>query len=143
MQLLLIENNDIHVRLIQALLERGLAASFFLDRAESLTTALGSLGRRKPDAIILDLDQPECNGLDSLYALQPCAVDTPIVVISDNDDPAVALAAIQFGAQDYLVKSKTNSAMLARSILFAVARAVRSRQQHRQRCIETIAEEMP
>jgi len=65
------------------------------------------------------------------------------VVISQNDDPAVALAAIQFGAQDYLVKSRTDSAQLARSILFAVARAVRSRQQRRQRSTALSAEEMP
>lgn len=144
MQLLLVENSDMHVQLIRILLERELSGPFFLDRAGSLALARRRLARRPPDVIILDLDLPESQGLDTLYALLPTAGDVPIVALGQNDDPMVALAAIQYGAQDYLIKGKTDSSLLARAVLFAVARAVRARQQRRQLVAqEMIAEEMP
>ncbi len=48
--------------------------------------------------------------------------EVPIVVLSGLSDEAVAINAVQEGAQDYLVKGSVDSALLVRSLRYAIER---------------------
>ena len=61
----------------------------------------------------------------------------PIVVLTATAESDLAVAAVQHGAQDYLVKSETDSKYLSRALRYAIERAsfqaelVRREQQFR------------
>jgi diguanylate cyclase (GGDEF)-like protein len=46
----------------------------------------------------------------------------PIIVLSDQPDAEIGLAAVKAGAQDYLLKSELNPALLARAVRYAIER---------------------
>ena len=46
----------------------------------------------------------------------------PILILTANDNDAVAIEAVRKGAQDYLIKGKTDGALLFRAINYAVER---------------------
>jgi PAS domain S-box-containing protein len=72
--------------------------------------------------ILLDLSLPDAQGLDTVTQVLLASPDTPIVVMSGLSDEAIALQALQKGAQDYLVKGDTSGQLLVRSLRYAIER---------------------
>jgi len=72
--------------------------------------------------ILLDLTLPDSHDLDGLGKVLAQTLEVPIVVLSSLSDEAVAINAVQEGAQDYLVKGKIDSNLLVRSLLYAIER---------------------
>jgi len=74
------------------------------------------------DAILLDLGLPDINGLETLRKIHSDHEETPIVVLSSQEDEQVAVTALQIGAQDFLVKGTVNGHILARALFYAIKR---------------------
>ncbi len=102
---------------------------FSLESAETLQRGLERLAAGSYDVLLLDLNLPDSRGLDTLRAAKAKAGETPIVVLTGLQDEAAGIAAIAQGAQDYLFKDRLDIALLRRSLLFAVERAARLRDQ--------------
>ncbi|MFO7606999.1 MAG: response regulator, partial [Desulfurivibrionaceae bacterium] len=85
------------------------------------------------DAILLDLSLPDSQGLETLAKAQAAAPHLAVIVLTGNDDAAVALAAVRIGAQDYLFKGDTHGPLLARAIDYAIER--KRSQEERERLI--------
>ncbi len=75
------------------------------------------------DAVLLDLNLPDSQGLDTLDRLYAAAGGVPIVVLTAHDDDQLAVQAVQHGAQDYLVKGDVDGPSLVRAIRYARERA--------------------
>jgi two-component system cell cycle sensor histidine kinase/response regulator CckA len=120
---LLVEDDDAYATMLQRELaaESGLPVS--VERVRSLADALLRLSAGGFDAVLLDLGLPDSSGLETFGRLQHAAGDTPIVVLTASDDDGLAVAAVHAGAQDYLVKSATDAALLARALRYACERA--------------------
>jgi len=73
--------------------------------------------------VLLDVppDAPE-EAMDLLAYVRLSAPDAPIVLLSDSDDEALALAGVKAGAQDCLVKSELQPALLRRTLTHAIER---------------------
>jgi two-component system, cell cycle sensor histidine kinase and response regulator CckA len=99
---------------------RGAPASFDVAHACSLADAEIFLARSRYDVVLTDLCLPESQGLDTIHRLQALAPNVPLVVLTGLDDDEVGLAALQHGAQDYLVKGELTGRSLARSIRYAI-----------------------
>src|SRR5690606_4845793 len=69
-----------------------------------LADARVALDEWPADVVLLDLSLPDGRGLDSLAAVRTAAPEMPVVVMTGLADDALALQALQAGAQDYLVK---------------------------------------
>lgn len=82
---------------------------------------LGSLRRRKPDCLILDLRLPGMSGLELQQQLATRRCRTPIVFVSAHDDAASRAQALQGGAFAFLAKPFNDNALLE---------AVRSAMSH-------------
>lgn len=121
-QILLFEDNPGDVRLIQELMREIQTAPFRLEHVARLAAGLARLEEGGTDLILLDLSLPDSHGLDTVARVHAEASHLPIVVLTGADDQALGIAAIQSGAQDYLVKGQVDARTLGRSIRNAVER---------------------
>ena len=93
----------------------------------------------QPDVTLLDLSLPDSSGLDTVRAMRSAAPRTPIVVLTGNDERSVALAALEAGAQDYLVKGQFDHDALGRALRYAVVRNTLEQQlRHHQQHLEEL-----
>ena len=125
LKILLIEDNAADRELVEAFLEQQLGSPFALENATRLAAALRELERSSFDVILLDLHLPDSSGLATFGEVHARAGQTPIVILSGADDVDDALSAVRMGAQDYLVKGKTDSYLLVNSLRFAIERVSR------------------
>ncbi len=144
-KVLLIEDNPGDTRLIRELLNDVAGASFALEDVDCLSKGLSCLAQRDIDVILLDLSLPDSQGLDSLSRICTQAPNVPVVVLSGLSDEAVAINAVQEGAQDYLVKGSVGSALLVRSLHYAMERqhlrvALRESESHYRLLADNIAD---
>ncbi len=81
-------------------------------------------GTRKPDLVVLDLGLPDGNGIDLIRDVRGWSA-VPIIVLSARADESDKVAALDAGADDYLVKPFGVGELLARvrASLRRVARA--------------------
>ena len=122
-RVLLIEDSAGDARLIRHMLSQSRTDEFTLTWCESLDAGLQSLAEQHFDVLLLDLGLPGTWGLDTMRQLLAQPVKVPaLVVMSGLTDEAVALEAIQSGAQDYLVKGEVTADLLSRAIRYAIGR---------------------
>jgi diguanylate cyclase (GGDEF)-like protein/PAS domain S-box-containing protein len=74
-------------------------------------------------AVMLDLNLPDSSGLDSFDRLFRAAPQIPILVLSDARDEANGRAAVERGAQDYLLKERVDSYSLPKALRGMVERS--------------------
>lgn len=90
--------------------------------ARTLAEGIAAAGSNKPDVVLLDLSLPDSDGLATVEAMRAALPDAPIVVLTGSDDNALSDAALQVGAQDYLVKGQFDHDALGRAVRHALAR---------------------
>ena len=124
LKILLIEDNPDDVDLLRRNLARLPLARVEIETCRLLADALKRLGKKKAkiDAILLDLGLPDSEGLDTFFKVHQQAPQTPIVVLSVEDDAGLAVQAVREGAQDYLVRGQADSEVLWRSLHYSVER---------------------
>ena len=121
--ILLIEDDATYAKLLASCLERhAVGLRFNLEVASSLKAGKVRLAGGDIDVILSDLGLPDCQGIETLKRLRKRAPDTPIIVLSGEDDPALEMAAIQEGAEEYLVKGEVERKLIVRSIRYALER---------------------
>jgi len=76
---------------------------FRVEEAATGGDALTAARSRPPDAVILDLGLPDMNGIDVLRELR-VASTVPVLVLSGHAAEADRVAALELGADDYVVK---------------------------------------
>lgn len=59
---------------------------------------------RKPDVILLDINMPEMNGIDTIKKIREVDDTTPIIILSAHSDKEFLFDAIKLNLVDYLVK---------------------------------------
>lgn len=100
----------------------GLDPQATVEQVGSLDTALALQGQVY-QLILLDLNLPNVVNLDGLTQMKTTFPDTPIVVISGDDDPHIIAQAIQGGASGFIPKS-TNVAVTRHAIQLVMAHGV-------------------
>ena len=65
--------------------------------------------RLKPDIIVLDIAMPRLNGLDACRQLKQTLPETKLIFLTANEDPDLAVEALQMGASAYLLKNSASS----------------------------------
>jgi two-component system chemotaxis family response regulator WspR len=78
--------------------------------------ALEQVNSIRPTVILQDLVMPSIDGLDlvRLYRSNPDTAETPIIVLSSEENPLVKSNAFAVGANDYLVKLPDRVELIAR-----------------------------
>src|SRR5579871_4865188 len=78
--------------------------------------AISEANRIKPSVILQDLVMPSIDGLDlvQLFRANPATAETPIIVLSSEEDSEIKSQAFAVGANDYLVKLPDRVELVAR-----------------------------
>lgn len=107
---LVIEDDDrIRLSLVLALEDEGYEAT----GAPTAEEGIAAQRRRPADTVLVDLMLPGIDGFECIRTLRR-AHDVPIVVISARDDTHDIVAALEAGADDYLVKPVAVKELTAR-----------------------------
>jgi PAS domain S-box-containing protein len=121
-RVLVIEDNPGYAEVIQMMLEKVRGAQFDVVCAKKLSDGLQYLKDEIIDVVLVDLTLPDSKGIDTYDAVYAHAPDIPIIVLTVTDNDALALTAIQKGAQDYLIKERVDGKLLEHSIRYAIER---------------------
>lgn len=101
MHILMIESNSrLESEINQALIRLGYTVSWLRDAR----SALGAMRNRTADLALIDLNLFECNGIDVVKHARRAWKDTPILVTSSTSGLSVRVAALDAGADDYMVR---------------------------------------
>jgi DNA-binding response OmpR family regulator len=106
--ILVIEDDpDIAELLRRTLSAAGMTTSIAVTADEGIRAA----NRLRPDAMLLDLDLPDADGLDVLPALRSIA---PVIVLTGRHGEDSMIKGLQTGADDYLTKPFSPRELVAR-----------------------------
>lgn len=121
-RVLLIEDSAADARLIQEFLKEGFLYEFRLTHVERLQEALQRLETTPYEVVLLDLTLPDSTGLNSLEQLLSVVSNVPVLVLTNTNNPELAIEAVRQGAQDYLIKRQMNAEILVRSLRYSIER---------------------
>ncbi len=119
---LLIEDDPDDVLLLKTSLAKANVLQIKLVHAATLSSGLIQLAEQDFDVVLLDLNLPDSRGLETLTTIVKRFPELPVVVLSGLSDDATTIAAIELGAQDYLVKSEIGSSILVHLLHYAIER---------------------
>jgi signal transduction histidine kinase len=100
-------------------------------RAATLDEARRHIQRGPFDIIVLDLNLPDSHGLETLAAVRRLAPETPVVVLTAEDDDSQGLAAVRQGAHDYMDKGVIDGHGLRQGLRYACERVRHEQLRHR------------
>src|SRR4030095_12528048 len=86
-----------------SLSERLRADGFVVTEASSVESAIDALAKA-PDAVILDYQLPDGDGLAVLKRVRQTDPDLPVVMLTAHKDAEIIVAAMKAGASDYVTK---------------------------------------
>ena len=123
-KVLLIEDNPGDAELIRTMLSEAKRMTFDLEWHDTLAAGMNRLSSGGIDLVLLDLVLPDSAGLETLRRLLAVSGGAQVVVVfSGQADEEIAFQALQEGAQDYLIKGRVDSRVLARAIRYAMERS--------------------
>jgi DNA-binding response OmpR family regulator len=96
-----------------------------IDWVKNGETALSAVLETQYDCIILDIGLPKMSGLDVLKKMRRSNNDTPVLILTAQDDLSDRVKGLDAGADDYLVKPFEFAELNAR--LRALARRTRGK----------------
>jgi PAS domain S-box-containing protein len=96
--------------------------SCVMHSAGTVAEAFQLLTEKRFDVLLIDLTTPGSEGMATLKELQSRTPETPILVISSQHEETESLEAVRNGAQDYLLKSRVNTAAIERILLHCIER---------------------
>lgn len=121
--ILLIEDDRIDAKWVERSLLSDEKKRFRLDWKNTLQVGIEALNNNSYQVIISDLNLPDGYGLEIYSSIQKAAIGVPIIFLTGElNEEKVAIEALTIGAQDYLIKGKTDAAGLIRSIFYALER---------------------
>lgn len=120
-RVLLIEDNPGDADLVRLRLVEG-KSPVEVNCVERLSDGIASLGLHPPSVVLLDLNLPDSHGAETFRTVLAHSPDIPVVILSGQDDEALAVKAVHQGVQDYLIKGDFTSKQLERAMRYAVER---------------------
>ena len=102
-QILIVDDEPLNLKLLD---RRLVQAGFQVFSAQSGREALDFLARKSVDAVLLDVNMPDMDGLEVLRAIREAETwhFMPVLMLSADGDEQTVTRSYQLGANDYLVK---------------------------------------
>jgi DNA-binding response OmpR family regulator len=111
----------------RVLLERFLTSSGYEPiSVDSGMKAIAQISRSKPEMVLLDWMMPQLSGLETLQAIREVydSVQLPVIMCTAMDEEMSVVAALNAGANDYIVKPISMPILRARMALHLKQQAI-------------------
>jgi PAS domain S-box-containing protein len=118
----MIEDNRADAEFVEAIFTTLGRGRFLVEHADRLSVGLRRLSQGQFDVALLDLMLPDSDGIETFMKLSAGAPGVPIVILTVMADEAVAVQAVEGGAQDYLIKTSLDGKVLCRALRYAIER---------------------
>jgi two-component system cell cycle sensor histidine kinase/response regulator CckA len=126
LRVLMIEDSEDDAALLLRELRRG-GYDVVSERVDLPDTLNFALDAKTWDLVVSDFSMPHFSGMDALRLLRATGSEVPFIFVSGTMGEETAVAALQNGAQDFLVKTNL------KRLVPAVQRALREAEERRQR----------
>ena len=128
-RLLFVDDDTSYMAVAQHLLSKYQGRKFDILWKQSGREALEVLEKTPQiDLLLMDYYLPEDNGLEVTKKIRAKNIDIPIIFLTSNRDFRLAIEAMKYGVEDYLVKDEAVDSVLPRTIVNILER-VRLRTQ--------------
>ncbi|UCS91868.1 sigma-54 dependent transcriptional regulator [Echinicola marina] len=132
-QIFIVEDDPWYGQIIEYHL--GLNPDYQVRRFETGKALLANL-HKKPDVVTLDFSLPDMKGDELFKRIREAQPDLPVIVVSSQEDIAIAVKLLKMGVSDYLLKDDATKDLLWNSI-------IRIREnQSLKREVESLKEEL-
>lgn len=134
-KVLFIEDDPAYAKLVEVLLDDSGLMDCELVNAPTLKEGMDMLKSNDEfSAILLDLTLPDSAGFETLETMLNKYPQKNIIVLTGAKDEELGIKAVQFGAQDYLVKGEFNERQLTKTLRYSIERNnILSRLEEAQR----------
>lgn len=119
-QILLIEDSESDAILLADMLSAVTEFPHAIEHAPTVGEAREIMGKFAPDVILLDLNLPDSQGLDTYSVIRQAAATVPIIILTGNDDREMLASAMQSGADNYLIKGRADGGRVATAIMSSI-----------------------
>lgn len=101
---LVVDDDDQFRLLLKRMLQRYYDFNVF--EATNGERGLELFEKEKPHIVFLDINMPKVSGLEFLEKVNPFNSNIPIVVLTNTDDKECVQKILNFGIEDYILKTK-------------------------------------
>jgi len=121
-KVLLVEDIESEARLVMKHLKRVSGWRFSVDHCDRLDSGITLTTEQRYDIILLDLNLPDCAGIEVCQQMHRAAPNIPVIVLTNQNSVELGTKAMREGAQDYLIKREVDGPLLGRAIRYAIER---------------------
>ena len=121
-RVLLVEDEQVTAKVTERILTRRGSGRYAVTHKDTLEGSILALRNDDFDIVLLDLNLPDSQGLDTLSRIVETAPEVAVIVLTATENDELGVRAVQMGAQDFLVKGAFNESSLQRSILYSIER---------------------
>ena len=114
--ILMVEDNPNHYKILQRFIKKS-GKPIEVDLVPSAHEFFNVFLAKNYDLIMLDYNLAQYTGLSILKKLNELDVFTPIIMVTQQKDPEIAINAMKLGAVDFIIKSKENFEHLPEKII--------------------------
>lgn len=126
LRLLLVEDSPLDAKLILHELKQA-PFLFSYEQVDTPTALAEQLKQKDWDLIVSDYNLPHMDGLYVLKTVAACDHDIPVIIVSGNIGEDTAVATMQAGADDYVMKDNL------KRLVPAISRAIRQAASRREK----------
>lgn len=138
---LLVEDNPADARLVQEYVadmeKEGLVdrmrgwrdiTTIDVTHATDIASGTNHLDSGEYDVVLLDLQLPDSDGIESVDSVTAAAPTVPVIVLTGMPEQQLGIEAVARGAQDFLPKDELEPRILLKTIQYAIERKQQSRE---------------
>lgn len=138
--LLFVDDDAGYMAVAQQLLAKYQGKRFNIIWKQDGASALEELKSNKSiDLILVDYYLPEMNGLDVTKLIREEKFDNPIIFLTSNRDFRLAIEAMKYGIEDFMVKDEAIDSVLPRTIVNILGRVYLKQRISEQQRTDLIA----
>ena len=110
-RIVLIDDNYEHLMGVKELLN--LEGCFdVVQTSTSVNTGVNMVKKYHPDIVLVDMNMPEKNGLQSIHEIQILGLNTKIIALSAYDEADLIFRAMKIGAKGYVLKTMASAQLI-------------------------------
>jgi diguanylate cyclase (GGDEF)-like protein len=114
--ILIITNDNDIIKTVKEILQVDEEYIFKINHVTILSDGLQHLSKYNIDIILLDLNLPDCQGIETFQLVHNHVTQIPIMILIGVDEEETALETLELGGQNYLIKEEINPKIVRHTI---------------------------